>query len=114
LSMAFRCFSAVPFDRWSSSSPQCSNASWIRVVSWMLVSGRRHRGISRPENVERRRPRSAASISTRLLDASNVLSFVAFTTLTNIEFDLLALVERLIALAGDIGVMDEYVVPALA
>jgi hypothetical protein len=55
----------------------------------------------------------AALLELRRSDGSDVLGFVALAAWTNVEFDLLALIERLVALACDIGVVDEHVLPAV-
>ena len=58
--------------------------------------------------------RSAALLGPRRSGGTDVLGFVALAALTDVELDLLALVERLVALTCDVGVVDEYVLPALA
>jgi hypothetical protein len=44
-------------------------------------------------------------------DDSDVLGFFALLAWSNVELDGLALIERLVAIAGDVGVVDEHVVP---
>ena len=70
---------------------------------------------SSPENGERRRPdRSAALLGFGDSDGSDVLGLVALATLTDVEFDVLALVEGLVAVSRDVGVVDENVLSTLA
>ncbi len=73
------------------------------------------RAVGSPENDKRRRPdRSAAFQGVRDSECSDVLSLVALATLANVEFDTLTLVEGLVAITRDVGVVDEDVLPALA
>lgn len=52
--------------------------------------------------------------SSRQLDRANVLRFLALLAGRNVELDLLALVERLVAIALDCGEVDEHVVRTFA
>ena len=47
------------------------------------------------------------------LDDSNVLRFLALSSGSDVEFDALTLVEALVALADDVGEVDEHVVALL-
>src|SRR4029079_11002496 len=47
----------------------------------------------------------------RGLDNANVLRLVALLTLADVELDALPLVERLVAVTRDVGVVDEEVFP---
>jgi hypothetical protein len=66
---------------------------------------------------DRRRP-SRRSVElqneARKSEDADVLSFLAFAAGANVELDAIALVERLVAIALDAGVVDEDVVALLA
>jgi hypothetical protein len=66
---------------------------------------------------DRRRP-SRRSVElqneARKSEDADVLSFLAFAAGANVELDAIALVERLVAIALDVGVVDEDVVALLA
>lgn len=44
---------------------------------------------------------------------SDVLSFLALTAWSDVEFDGLTFIEALVAFARDIGIVDEYIVTTL-
>jgi hypothetical protein len=71
--------------------------------------------VDRPENAETP-PTLAADgvIVTARSDETDVLGFFALPTRRNVELDGLAFIEGLVALADDVGVVDEYIVRPVA
>jgi len=65
------------------------------------------------ENDESRRPEVDGFREFGESDDSDVLGFVALAALADVELDVVTFVERLVALAGDVGVVDEDVFSTL-
>ena len=93
-----------------SESPR----NWSRVMNRML--GRVTAGVS-PKSREGAAGDAGGSSQIDLalgeLDDSNVLGFLALPAGGDVELDALTLVEALVALADDVGEVDEHIVALL-